>query len=63
MNLLLVAPILIPLVAAVLSMLLRESRRAQHGIAVAGGLGMLASAIALLDAAADGSIHVVRIGD
>lgn len=63
MNLLLVAPILIPLVAAVLSMLLRTSQRAQQSIAVIGGMGMLTSAISLLDAAADGSIQVLRLGD
>lgn len=63
MTLLLVAPVLVPLAAAVLSFLLRESLRAQSAIAVAGGTGMLGVAVALLATTTGGVIHVVRIGD
>lgn len=63
MNVLLVAPILIPLAAAVLSMLLRQSLRAQHVIATISGLGMLASSAALLARVAGGHILVSRIGN
>lgn len=63
MNLLLVAPVLIPLLAAVLSMLLRQSLRAQHLIGVTSGLAMAVAAGMLLREAAAGSILVTRLGD
>lgn len=63
MNLLLVAPVLIPLLAAVLSMLLRHSLRAQHVIGVLSGFAMSVVAAVLLRAAAGGTILVTRIGD
>ena len=63
MNLMLVAPVLIPLAAAVLSMLLRQSLRAQHVIGVLAGIAMTASAAMLLRATAGGEILVTRVGD
>ena len=63
MNLLLIAPLLIPLAAAVLSMLLRQSLRAQHVIATLSGLGMLVAAVALLTSVGGGDILVSRIGN
>ena len=62
MNLLLILPVLLPLFAAVLSMLFRRSTGAQKAIALAGGAGMLVAAALLLQRASGGDILVSRIG-
>lgn len=63
MNLLLVAPLLIPLAAAVLLLLLRFSLRAQYIISFIAGLSSLGAAIMLVHDVASLGIHVTRIGN
>ncbi len=48
MNLLLVLPLLIPLLTAAVSLLVRRSRAAQRWLGVAGQAALLAAALGLL---------------
>lgn len=63
MSWLLIFPILIPLATASLSLLFWRSRLIQRGLAVAGGIALLASSLALLWHVADNGIQADQMGN
>ena len=63
MNSLLVLPILIPLATALLTLLLRNSRRAQRGLGATGAAALLLSGVWLLRCVLVNGIQVTHPGD
>ena len=63
MNWLLTLPVLLPLLTAVGAFLLRGSLRMQHGLHVAGSLGVLITAVFLLLRVQGGDILVMHVGE
>ncbi|HET7393112.1 MAG TPA: Na+/H+ antiporter subunit D [Candidatus Binatia bacterium] len=61
MNLLLILPLLIPMIAAILSMLARSSRRAQRTFAVAGTALLFASGLLLVQSVWQNGIQAAQM--
>lgn len=63
MNILLVLPVIIPLFAAAVMLVFWRSRRLQYILGVAGALGILATAVLLLDEVRRNGILAVQLGN